>query len=543
MSIETMILRFRDLSTNVGETIAFHQTMIKEHGYTWWGWWNKAGETIPHTAFQAFMSTIDKKGHLDVFLFDTGTRTLYPAKIDEIRWHQLFQEINSPDRDVTPDYYGDRKLKAWFKLTEIGDGTESETILHKWSYVEVDELFDSKKSIFQSFDEKQVSSFEELKHQERTVWFVRPFESRDQIREILLYDTSRVKPSNFPKNVIESHSAQLLWLSDIHFSTDYHAFPLKKEAQSGNILAEAIRKDLEAQDIRKVGGIIITGDLTWGASESEFTLVRSFLNNIMSWSSLTPNQIALCPGNHDIAFSDKPWEKGVTVPEATDESKKNFNQFYSELFSIAPVPSLALGRRFLLAKSFVVEIASLNSSYLRQTQNVFQGQGFIGAEQMDLVATEMDWRASDESTPRPFRVVLLHHHVVPVIPHELAVYEQQSSLVYDAGALCNWLVKHHVNLVLHGHMHHTKVVKEARSLDLVKGNTQWHEFVVASLGSTGVDLSHNTLDRRNVYGLLDFSTKGVHLRIREVRPKDPDQSTDPTIVNVEIPYDKSSYTS
>ena len=538
MSIETMILRFRDLSTNVGETIRFHQEKINELGYAWWGWWHKAGETIPSETFQSLMSIIDEKDYLTVFLFDTGTETLYEAKIKEIQWDPRFKEIESPSRAATPDYYAGRKFKAWFRLTEIGDGIKEESVLRKWSYVEVNELFETKRSVFQDFNGKQVFSFEELRHQERTIWFIRPFKSGDAIREILLYDTSRAKLSNFPKNIIESHSAQLLWLSDLHFSTDHHEFPLEEGAQSGNKLAEAIRKDLEVQCISEVGGIIITGDLTWKASEEEFALVRSFLDDIMSWSTLTPSQIILCPGNHDIAFSDKPWEKGAPITEATGESKKFFKQFYIDLFSVTPNQYLASGRRFLLARSFVVEIAGLNSSHLRQTENVFQGHGFIGEKQRSHVATEMSWGGPDANMPSPFRVVLLHHHLVPVIPEELAVYEQPSSLVYDAGALCNWVVKHRVNLVLHGHMHHTKVVKEARSLGLVEGNTQWHEFAVASLGSTGVDLSHNQLDRRNVYGLLEFFGRSVRLRIREVHSKDPDQPVEPTIVNVEIPYDK-----
>lgn len=541
MSVETMILRFRDLSTNVGETIKFHQEKIETFKYTWWGWWNKAGETIPNETFQALMSTIDTKGHLDVFLFDTGTGTLYPAKISEIHWDSRFQEIGSPSWEATPDYYEGRKLKAWYKLIEIGDGTSDEAVLHDYSYAEVGELFDSKRSIFQEFDGKQISSFEELRHQERTIWFSRSFETGDELREVLLYDTSRVNPSNFPEIITETHSPRLLWLSDLHFSQDHHAFPLEEGAQGGNKLSEAIRKDLDRQGIQEVGGIIITGDLTWRASEAEFTLVRSFLDDIMSWSTLTPSQIILCPGNHDIAFSDEPWEKGKLVLKATDESKKNFERFYSDLFSVVPNSFLAAGRRFLIARSFVAETASLNSLVLRQTENVFQGQGFVGEEQMSYVATEMRWRDIDASMPRAFRIVLLHHHLVPVIPEELAIYEQQSSLVYDAGALCNWVVKHRVNLVIHGHMHHTKVVKEARSLGLVEGNTQWHEFTVASLGSTGVDLEHNQLDRRNVYGLLEFSNKGVRLLIRELHPKDPDLSVDPTIVNVEIPYERHAY--
>ena len=382
MSVETIILRFRDLSTNVGETIKLHQVLIDEYKYAWWGWWNKAGETVPSETFQSLMNTIDKKGRLDIFLFDTGTGTLYPAIIDEIQWHQRFQEVDSPNWSATPDYYERRKRKAWFKITEISDGIRDEAVLREWSYVEVGELFETKRSIFQDFDGKQISSFEELRHQEKTIWFIRLFRTGDEIHQILLYDTGRVKPSNFPDNIVESHSARLLWLSDLHFSEDHHAFPLKARAQEGSKLAEAIRKDLFAQSLslQDVGGIIITGDLTWKAAEGEFTLVRSFLDDIMSSSTLTPNQIILCPGNHDIAFSDAPWKKDKIVPEVTEESKKNFERFYKKLFSVVPNLSLASGRRFLLARSFVVEIASLNSSYLRQTKDVFQGQGFVGAE-------------------------------------------------------------------------------------------------------------------------------------------------------------------
>jgi calcineurin-like phosphoesterase family protein len=487
------------------------------------------------------MSIIDKMGHLDVFLFDNGTGTLYSAKINNIQWDPRFQNIDSPEWQVTPNYYKGRKNKAWFKITEISDGTKDETVLHKWSYIELAELFETKKSIFQDFNGKRVSSIEELRHQERTIWFIRPFKKGDEIREILLYDTSRVKPSNFSEKIIESHSARLLWLSDIHFSTDHLAFTREKGVQKGKTLAEAILKDLEDQSIQEVGGIIITGDLTWRASKEEFTYVRSFLNDIISLLTLTPSQIILCPGNHDIAYSDKPWMKDELVKEVTEESTKEFVRFYSDLFSTVPNSYLASGRRLLLGRSVVVEIASLNSSYLRQSEGVFQGHGFVGEEQRAFVASEMCWRDQDVDAPRPIRIVLLHHHLVPVIPYELAVYEQQSSLVYDAGALCNWVVKHRVNLVLHGHMHHTKVVKEARSLGLVEGNTQWHEFTIASLGSTSVDLKHNDLDRRNVYGLLEFSNKSVRLRIREINPKDMDRPIDPTIVNVEIPYEKPSY--
>ena len=55
---------------------------------------------------------------------------------------------------------------------------------------------------------------------------------------------------------------------------------------------------------------------------------------------------------------------------------------------------------------------------------------------------------------------MLHHHVVPIIHRDLPRYDQQSSVVYDAGSLCRWLAEYEVDLVLHGHMHQATVLKE-----------------------------------------------------------------------------------
>ncbi|MBF0556105.1 MAG: metallophosphoesterase [Nitrospirae bacterium] len=539
MTIQRMILRFRDLSTKSGDTIALHKKVIEEKGFVFWGWWNKAGENVPEETFREFMSIIDSNGPLDVFLFDTGTLKLYPAKMKSIRWDTRLKEIDPPDWESTPLYYKEKPCKVWYELTEIGDFIKDEKVLREWTYVEVDELFETKKSVFKDFDKKQVFSFNELRHQERTIWFLKEFESGDKTHEILLYDTSRVNPANFPEKIIESDSSTLLWLSDIHFSEDSnHAFPYEKGAQSGYNLFETIQKDLQSQELNKIGGIIITGDLTWKASKKEFERVHNFLQDIMSCYSLSPNQIILCPGNHDIAFSDEPWSKNTPVPEYTEESEKNYSEFYKGLFSVTPNEYLSSGRRLLLEKTFLVDVCSLNSSYLRQTKDVFQGHGYVGNKQQDFVAKEMRWNDDERKSIFPFRIVLLHHHVVPVIPQELAVYEQQSSVVYDAGALCNWIVKKHVNLVLHGHMHHTKILREKRSLLLKKDNVKWHEFTIASLGSTGVASSHNQLDNANVYGIVKFTDKDINLTVRKIYSKEPDTSTDSTSVDLKIPYEE-----
>jgi hypothetical protein len=120
-----------------------------------------------------------------------------------------------------------------------------ETELKKWSYVRVDEFFETKKSIFDAFYDKQLASFKELRNQDRTIWFIRPKTRKDGVHEIHVYDRSKITPSNFSEQVIQLHTPNLLWVSDPHFSTDHHDFPRTPEKTTRLNLSEAIRRDLQ----------------------------------------------------------------------------------------------------------------------------------------------------------------------------------------------------------------------------------------------------------------------------------------------------------
>jgi len=134
MAIEAIILRYRDLSTNPGETIKFHREKIDQFKYTWWGWWNKAGETVPSQTFRELSKKIDANKSLDILLFDTGQLKLYPAKLAEVCWDPRFLDIESPDWNATPDYYAGRRLKAWYKIIKFCEHKGSE---HKGSSMEL----------------------------------------------------------------------------------------------------------------------------------------------------------------------------------------------------------------------------------------------------------------------------------------------------------------------------------------------------------------------------------------------------------------------
>jgi hypothetical protein len=45
-------------------------------------------------------------------------------------------------------------------------------------------------------------------------------------------------------------------------------------------LSEAIRRDLESQQITSIGGLLISGDLTWRAAREEFQWAAIFIEDV-----------------------------------------------------------------------------------------------------------------------------------------------------------------------------------------------------------------------------------------------------------------------
>lgn len=532
----SIILRFRDLSTPAGTTtIGQHKRMIDSKGHVWWGWWHKQGEIVPENAFREIIRESKEPGRYEIFLFDTGTYRLQQACLVDIRWDNTLTPIATPEREATPDYYGDVHYLAWFKLTNIEDVTLPEAELQRWSYFRVDEFFETKKSVFDAFYDKQLTTFKELRNQDRTIWFIRPKKSADGVHEIHVYDRSKTAPSNFSEQVVQLHTANLLWVSDPHFSNDNHDFPRDPEIARTN-LSEAIRRDLEYVKVKSVGSLLISGDLTWRGTREEFERAIKFIDDIKSWAKLTASQILVCPGNHDLAFSNEPWKKGTPATETGEASAAEYRRFYEQLYEVKPTNYLACGRRFWMPDGEMVDVASLNSSALQQVAGAFQGQGFLGAPQLTDAADAMKW-SGDRSRAKAFRMCVLHHHVVPILHREHPEIGKATSVVYDAGAFMRWLVENEVDLVLHGHMHLPSLVKESRALDYPK-QEKWHEITISALGSSGVTANHRP-NQPNSYGLIEFTREGVKLVVRNISADDSIPHDQRLVYSATLPYKQS----
>lgn len=110
MADEFLVLRFRDLSVEPGDTIRYHQKVIARLGSCWWGWWARAHECS--------LADLWVSGDLPrTLLYDTDRAMLYQADCVEYRSYKPPQL--SPDSRMTPDYYNGRQLPGWFRLQNI----------------------------------------------------------------------------------------------------------------------------------------------------------------------------------------------------------------------------------------------------------------------------------------------------------------------------------------------------------------------------------------------------------------------------------------
>src|SRR5262249_28655161 len=156
-----------------------------------------------------------------------------------------------------------------------------------------------------------------------------------------------------------------------------------------------------------------------------------------------------------------------------------------------------------------------------QRAGVFRGHGFVGEDQLKDAANAFGWSSESTAGGRPFRIVMLHHHLVPVNYREQPDPTISYSVTLDAEALMRWVVQYRVDIVLHGHMHQPSCVRLSKPLEL-KGEVRgWHDFYVVGMGSTGVARDHQGAIGRNTFGVLSFDAQGVKVTVYGVYPTDP----------------------
>lgn len=507
---KTVALRFRDFGV---DTIAEHNAVVAANGQVWWGWWNKPDEKTPRAVLGAFQNEIDEHGFLQIFLVDSGGERLFSARLGAIAVDPLTESPADPtDRQLVPGYYRERPFKVWFRFDSEIELHPSETITG-FSYDEVppDQFVLDASS--DAFDNKRVWSLREmLDRRHRTMYFLRPAVAEDSTHEVRL--DAPPAPAPFQPRIFESDSNYLAFFSDLHLSEDHHAFALEPAAGNPDlvtVLDDDVRTGLS--DVRPAA-VVLSGDLTWRANTSEFELARQFVSKLRSaWDLSLEHQVLAIPGNHDIthveADPDTPLIDAPEPGQVADEgAEAAYRAFVSQALKFNANSFMSMGRRILLANGVPVDVLALNSCRLEQA--AYAGYGFVGRDQVIAAFSEMGWRVGGESGPR-LRVLVLHHHVLPVVPLE-RLGADRYSLTLDAGELLHVALEYGVDLIVHGHQHQPFVGTFSRA---VPGSpySPRRRVVAHGAGSIGV-AGHLGPIGRNAYSLVHVTDREVAIVVR-----------------------------
>lgn len=522
----TLVLRFRDLVTEAGETILKHKAIIDEKGYVWWAWWKKGAEITPTTEFGSICAYAQEKP-LCVYLLDSGQEKLYKAQCCEIKCTAL-GEKPSPEPDLTPEYYKNKPYFAWFKFSSIEECVGSE--LNDYSYLDSDSLFKDGETDYRLFYNKKVFSLAELIQQNRTVWFLREFKDGDKENEIILLNANLVEPYIFSELHKELMGDTFLWLSDMHFSNG--VLSVKNTANKTSVLNH-IKQCLDPKDLfNDISSLIISGDITDCVNPEGYQMAEDFIVDINreGYCKIDADNILICPGNHDLKRieADYPNKSEPELFCKFEDTNQEYSKFFKDIYNIKPNKFLASGRKYLTKSGQSVDIAAINTIMLQQYKD-FEGHGYITQEQLDFVEESMQWK-KDRATSS-YRIVVMHHHYCPACLSEKIQIDKPSSVVYDADRLLQWLVKNNIKLLLHGHKHNkfiskisTPISREEKEINA----SQMNDIFIVSAGGIGAKGAENR------FGTLTFTPNELCIRIYKIFPDNVSSGTLEQTINIPL---------
>jgi 3',5'-cyclic AMP phosphodiesterase CpdA len=277
-------------------------------------------------------------------------------------------------------------------------------------------------------------------------------------------------------------------------------------------LSEHIIDDLASLPVRYDSSrlhLVVSGDLTWSATDPEFDRARQCLAEIITGLDIPIERVHIVPGNHDVNWN-----------LARDEQSRRFDnylrflgRFYGPVLMKQKFPAIKwpvgideerpLPGEILtltLSPDDGLLIAGLNSCVYENEEHHY---GYIGDRQLKLVRNQM---TALEVPPEAVRIAVMHHHLHP-FPEYLPVSPARElwtdvSTVRDAGIVERVLEKLGFDLVLHGHKHRAQT-RETLVREPGPQKYSPQKLIVCGAGSVScLELEHAV---PNQYEVIEFT--------------------------------------
>jgi 3',5'-cyclic AMP phosphodiesterase CpdA len=234
----------------------------------------------------------------------------------------------------------------------------------------------------------------------------------------------------------------------------------------------AIAREIARLDVEHV---VVTGDLTNLALESEYELVRDLLERDLH---LDPTRVTVVPGNHDL------YTRGALV-------SRRFERYLGP-YLVSDLPELGVdagGARFPVVKlRGPVAIVGLSSAVPRPP---LVAAGELGPAQLAALARVL---AHPEVARRTI-VVALHHPAV----HAWSRLKTYVEGLRDAPALLAQLRPLGGGLLLHGHLHRR-----------IQCTVPTEDGQLLQVGATSASLHHDEGDRMAGFNVYDVGDGATH---------------------------------
>ncbi|HLO95418.1 MAG TPA: metallophosphoesterase [Burkholderiaceae bacterium] len=472
MDAPSLALRFRDIGP---DSILEHQKVIKQEGAVWWGWWKKDAERPTQSALDALKLLKEQP----ILLVNRRDRKSYIGRC-------LRTEQQPNDEKRVPEYYRSNisQIQFWLLLNHIEEC---------------------------AYDEKMGGNFEE-----------------NTILEINAPLVGKPQPLAAPVG----KKFSLLHLSDLHFGDD-HGFPLANQktdiGDTRKRMHDCLMDDLERLNLHKdIAGIVITGDLTTRGDWSDQTMgiILREVGDIASSLSVPRPCIFTTPGNHDIvryAEGAIPEVKGLVDKQVDQKHERDYRLFRYKLNGTPIEEPLNSRHELHLGDSITLQICALNSCSIVPSK--WTEYGYVG----EFGAQLLDKLGKAEPLPLVYRLIALHHHLMPISTVDYLA-GSGVSVTLDAVKILDAAQRANVHLALHGHQHMPRLT-HYRNVE-APGETPSNGIYIMAGGSTGASEKRRTGSERNSYSVMTFSEKGIHVRSRELRT---DSRTGSFIFNTHLP--------
>lgn len=215
-----------------------------------------------------------------------------------------------------------------------------------------------------------------------------------------------------------THPLVILHLSDLHFGwngTD------KNELANRNLALNGLLSRLAELDPEwKPDLVCITGDIGWAGKEDDYKATKEWILNLLDTLSLTPDDLFVCPGNHD---SYRPLATTNARPGTAEEAdqvlvvpvREHFEkpfQEYSQFCRDLGIQPVLLGdsENYLVgARTFKgINFVTYNSAWFSKG-NDDKGKLWIGQPHIRFMASAGQLPDPARLFDGPLTIALMHH--------------------------------------------------------------------------------------------------------------------------------------